>query len=70
MQILSGREARNILHLPFPFVLLIKFIGQDSFVICNSALLLAAKRYGQGYDDHSCDKKQTLKQTNYEQFWW
>jgi hypothetical protein len=25
--ILSVREARNFLHLPFPFVLLIKFIG-------------------------------------------
>jgi hypothetical protein len=44
---LSVREARNILHLQFPFVLLIKFIGLDSFVIFNSALLLAAKRWVQ-----------------------
>jgi hypothetical protein len=42
----------------------------DSFRLRNRQLLVAAKRYGQGYDDRSCDNKQTLKQTNYEQFWW
>ncbi len=41
------REARNVLHLQFPFVLLIKFISEDSEVLLFSAPRLAAKRYVQ-----------------------
>jgi hypothetical protein len=39
-----ARSAQIVLHLPFSSVHLIKFIGKDSFVVVNSALLLAAKR--------------------------
>ena len=46
------------------------FCWIDSLVLRNPLLRQAPKRYGQGYDDRSCDNKQTLKQTNYEQFWW
>ena len=43
------RFARNILHLPFSFVLLIKFLRQDSFVLSNPAQLVAEKRYLQTF---------------------
>jgi hypothetical protein len=44
MHIIGALKRGILLHLPFPFVLLIKFIGKVSFVVFNSALLLAANR--------------------------
>jgi hypothetical protein len=49
----------NTLNVLLPIKLYGKYAQQLRILGC----------YGQGYDDHKSDNKQTLKKTTYEQFW-